>query len=103
MYFCKELISDNNYVITPCSHFIHTNCIIKLILENKEKYEDYLTNKDKIVNTIDLSCEQKTEKIEETEESIEEDDCDNEEDEDSEYDDNSDEEDCIHCKNLFLV
>ena len=81
--FCKNKIENNEYVITPCSHFLHTLCIRNKILGVSEEKKDL----DKLLDDV---AEEFFEK-EECDECQKEGECDDEDDEDD--DDDSEDED----------
>ena len=48
--FCKNKIENDEYVITPCSHFLHTLCIRNKILGLSEEKQDL----DKLLDDVNL-------------------------------------------------
>ena len=86
--FCKNKIENNEYVITPCSHFLHTLCIRNKILGVSEEKKDL----DKLLDDV---AEEFFEKEEcdmcQKEGECDDEDSEDDEDEDDEDDDNEDE------------
>ena len=83
--FCKNKIENDEYVITPCSHFLHTLCIRNKILGVSEEKKDL----DKLLDDV---AEEFFEK-EECDECQKEGECDDEDSEDDDDDDSEDDDD----------
>jgi hypothetical protein len=100
--FCKNKIENDEYVITPCSHFLHTLCIRNKILGVSEEKQDL----DKLLDDVAEEFFEKEEcndcqkvgeccivEDEEDEEDDEDEDEDDEDDDDDEDEDDDDEDD----------
>ena len=97
--FCKNKIENDEYVITPCSHFLHTLCIRNKILGLSEEKQDL----DKLLDDVAEEFFEKEECndcqkdgeccIVEEDSEDEDEDSEDEDDEDDDEDDDDDEED----------
>jgi hypothetical protein len=97
--FCKNKIENNEYVITPCSHFLHTLCIRNKILGVSEEKQDL----DKLLDDVAEEFFEKDECdtcqtegeccTKDEDEDEDEDDEDEDDDEDDDDDDDDDEDD----------
>ena len=126
--FCKNKIENDEYVITPCSHFLHTLCIRNKILGVSEEKKDL----DKLLDDVaeeffdkeecdtcqkegeccvvkeddDEEDEDEDDDDDDSEDDEDDDDEDEDEDEDDDDEDDDDEDedecdDCELCNNLF--
>jgi hypothetical protein len=89
---CKDIINDNNYIITSSSFLIHTKCIENIISEKKDKSLDEIL--EDITNKFLEEIENEEESCDEDEESDDEDEesCDEDEESDDEDEESGDEE-----------